>query len=151
MTPYIVQAAPPQHFSWLRSRTQCELSENFRAIEALAPDIIYCHLCGLVHGRIRGMVGYNGWTENAVSMHFAIEGPGAFKALHAEAFKYAFEQAGKKMVFGVTPSDNARAIKAIRAVGFREVYREKDGFADGVDIVFSRFTRSEWLAQQKKG
>ncbi len=133
---YIVRAAPPSHFNWLKLRTHCELTDGFRAIEALDED-----------GIVRGMVGYSGWTYNSVAMHVCIETPGALKALLRPAFEYPFVEGTKKLLLGITASDNKVALKFNKHVGFREVHRIKDGFADGVDLVVQEMWREEcrWI------
>lgn len=144
---YTVQAARPEHFSWLVQRTSVELSANFRAIEALDDIPGFCQRCGQVHGCIRGMVGYNGWTESGVSMHVAIETPGALKAIIRPAFEYPFIEGGKQYVMGITPGDNAKALKFNKHVGFRETYRVKDGWSKGVDLVLQEMRREDcrWI------
>jgi hypothetical protein len=95
------------------------------------------------------MIGYASWTDNSVQMHMALDGPAAVKALLGPAFEYPFLEGEKKMVIGITPSDNVRALQFNRHVGFREVYREADAFADGVDLVVQRMTRDEWERLRK--
>lgn len=133
---YTVRKAHPSHFGWLKLRTQCELTDSFRAIEALDE-----------RGVVRGMVGYSGWTYTSVCMHVCIEAPGALKALLRAAFEYPFVEGSKRFVIGITPSDNAKALRFNKHIGFREVYRIKDGFADGVDLVVQELRREEcrWI------
>lgn len=149
-----VQASVPQHFYWLKGRTGCALEDGFRAIEAVDEhDVDWCPACGRWHGLIRGMVGFGSWTPNSVSMHVAVEHPIAVRTLAPAAFEYAFLQAGKKLVVGVTPGDNAKALAFNKHIGFREVYRLKDGWSDGVDMVIQEMHRHEckWLKENAHG
>ena len=52
-----------------------------------------------------------------------------------EVFNYIFNTAGRGVVIGVTPADNAPALKFNKHIGLVELYRIKDGYAQGVDYV----------------
>lgn len=124
------------HFGWIQSRTQCALSPTFRAIEAVDDE-----------GNIRGMVGFDGWTQNAAQMHVAIESPGALRALLKPSFSYLFGEAGRSIALGLVPSHNETALRFDKHIGFRETYRVKDGWAPGDDMVLLEMRRDEcrWL------
>lgn len=134
----IVRPAPKEHYLWLVDRTGLNLSLGFRAIEAVDEA-----------GRIHGMVGYDDWTPNSVQMHVAIENPAATRSLLRHAFQYPFKEAGRGLVVGVTPGHLARALKFNKSIGFREVYRIKDGWTPGTDIVIQEMRRDEcrWLGR----
>lgn len=142
---YRVQAAKPEHFYWLKSRTSCALEDGFRAIEVLDPhDIDWCPLCQSWHGRIKGMTGFGGWTPNTVSMHVAMDSPFALRMLAPASLFYAFRESGKKAALGLTVGDNAQALALNRKLGFKEVYRQRDGWSDGVDLVLQELRREDW-------
>ena len=68
-----VKPAAPEDYSWIASRAELVIGPAFRAIKAVDAS-----------GRIHGMVGYDGWTGNACSVHIALDSPAALRALIAE-------------------------------------------------------------------
>lgn len=145
----IVVASPPEHFMWLKKRTALELSEGLRAVEARAGgDQRYCRLCGEWHGRILGMVGYNGWRPTSVMLHVAIDRPCCIPALRAAAFEYAFLQADKHVAIGVTPGENARALRFSKHLGFKELVRIKEGPGQEVVVQELRREHCRWLPKE---
>ena len=89
-------------------------------------------------GELMGMVGFDSWSPNAVMAHFAIPRPRCIVPLWNETIGY-LSKWDRKAIFGVTPSDNDRALRFIARLGFSEVTRLKDGWSDGVDLVISEF------------
>lgn len=146
-----VRPAPPAHFPWLKSRSFCTLTEDFRAVEALdESDQRPCPRCGLWHGKVRGMVGYAGWTPSSVSMHVALETPGATKALLGPAFEYPFIQEGRSLVLAVVASTNEASLKLVRHLGFRHTYTVRGGWTADVDMVLHEMRRDEWERWRKE-
>lgn len=98
------------------------------------------------------VVGYDWWTPNSVQMHVWISTPAALtRKFIEECFRYPFLQAGRGLVVGVTPGDNARALNLNSKLGFRPVHRIKDGWAAGIDMVLQEMTREEcrWLRRKE--
>jgi len=88
---------------------------------------------------IMGMVGLDGWTPTSVMAHWWIRHPRCILPLWNELLGYLARN-GKRKVIGSTPGDNVRALRMIfNKLGFREVARIKDAWADGVDIVISEY------------
>lgn len=99
---------------------------------------------------IMGMVGMDGWTETAVSMHWYIKHPRCLLPLWDEVRSYLVQH-GKKKIIGTTPSNNVRALRTIyRRLGWRMLYAIKNGWSDGVDIVISEYPLAEWAAQHRR-
>jgi len=132
----IVQGAHPSHYEWLVNRTKGSVTPDFKAIEAVDEA-----------GRIHGMIGYSGWTETAVVMHIALDNPVAFRHLVQPAFWYPFIMSNRFISIAVVNSDNTRSMNLCRHVGYREVYRMKDGFKVGVDQILYEMRRDEcrWI------
>ena len=135
---FTVRAAPPAHYDWIAKRANLIIGSNFGAIEAIDDA-----------GRILGMVGFDGWTPNAVSMHVALDSPIAARRLLKVAFWVAFVDSKKGVVLGLVLSTNKRALKLDRHLGFTEIARIKDGWAVGVDTVVFQMRREEcrWIDQ----
>lgn len=135
-----VESANREDFIWLQQRTSCGMTDGFRAIKCVDES-----------GRIRGMVGYDGWTENACQCHMAVDSPTAWRALVRPAFEYPFQQAGRRVIIGLIPAGNARSVHLAKRLGLRETYRVRDGWALGEDLVVLEMRREEcrWLQQRK--
>lgn len=136
-----IRAAPVEHFEWLEERAACNISPDFRAIEALDAE-----------GRIRGMVGYCDWTPNAVFLHIALESPMAARALWRPAFEYPFEEAGRNVLLATIRAKNYRVTRLLQHLEFTETACIRDGWADGEDFrVFEmRKENCRWLTGQRK-
>jgi hypothetical protein len=127
-----VQPAPAAHYPWLAQRAHLIVGSQFRAIEAIDGA-----------GRIVAMVGYDGWTESAVSMHVTLEYPAALRRILRPAFGIPFVELGKKLVLCQVLSTNAQSLALVKGVGFRQVYRGRDWWADGVDLVFFEMRKKD--------
>ena len=141
-----VQAAPPEHYPWIAERALLVIGPQFRALEAVDDA-----------GGIHGMIGYDGWLENSVSMHIALEHPVAFRRLLRPSFGLVFDAppagAGRALALCTVLSSNKRSIELVRHVGFSEVFRGRNWWAPDVDLVFFEMKRAacRWLGAQKEG
>lgn len=127
-----VRAAHPSHFEWLRQHTGCLVTPDFRAVEAVDED-----------GRIKGMVGYCNWTPNSVQAHVAVDSPGSCRRLLVSAFAYPFIECNRGVMIGLISARNGRSARLATSLGFREVYRIRDGLAVGVDQILMELRREE--------
>lgn len=124
----IVRAS--QQLQWLAERSGCVPTESMRAIEAVDAS-----------GRLLGVVGCDGWTENSVQMHIAIESPIALRKLVPAAFDYAFRQANRGVAICIVRSDNSKSLNLVKRLGFEVVGQIPDGFSPGVGIVIHQMRR----------
>jgi RimJ/RimL family protein N-acetyltransferase len=137
----IVREATRDHYAWIAQKANLTSGPEFRAIEAVDDA-----------GRIHGMVGYDGWTPNAVTMHIALENPAALRSLIRPAFRIPFLSLGRGVAMASVLGNNARSLALVRSVGFREACRVRDGFAVGVDLVIFEMQRADcrWLLDSKE-
>lgn len=137
----LVRAAPPAHYAWLCRKSGYTPGLDFRAIEAIDES-----------GTIHGMVGFDGWTPNAVHMHVALETPARCRELVRAAFRYPFEQALRGVVLGFTPGNHIAALGLAKRLGFREVHSIPDGWDVGVPLVVFEMRAAEcrWLSLKQK-
>lgn len=137
-----VQAGHGEAFNWVQERTGCVLTVRARALEARDTA-----------GRIRGVVAYDCWTENAVQAHMAVDAPVVWRSLLPSVFTYPFLEAGKGLLLGIIPANNERSCNMTQRLGFREAYRVLDGWAVGVDLVVHEMRRHEcrWLKGNHHG
>jgi RimJ/RimL family protein N-acetyltransferase len=126
-----VRAAPPEHLSWIAQRARLVLDRSFRAIEAVDGD------------RILGMVGFDGWLDNACCVHVAIEHPLALRHLLRPGFGIPFNECGFGVVIAKVLSTNERSLALVKHLGFREVCRGKDWVRPGIDLVVLEMRRDD--------
>lgn len=100
------------------------------------------------YGRVRGMVGFDGWTPSAVWLHVAVDKPGACRGLLWAAFDYAFRQCGKQLALANIPACNADALALAERLGFSEVARLQGAWDGTVDLVLLQMRREDcrWLS-----
>ena len=119
-------------FQWLVDRAGCDITTGFKAIKVVDDA-----------GKIHGMVGYGNWTANAVVLTIALDNPAALREILKWGFRYPFEQCGRGIALAVVRGNNQRSLSLCRKVGFREVYRVKDGIAIGEDMVMFQMRRED--------
>ena len=125
-------AGARQDVSWLVERTSCAVSSGFRTIKAID-----------AHGQIRGMVGYDLWTRNAVTAHMAVDTPIAWRSLIPACFQYPFEECGREVMLAAIPADNEKSWGMAGHLGFRLVHTVRDGWARGVDLLMLELRRDD--------
>ncbi len=99
--------------------------------------------------RIQGMVIMDSWTKNSCQLHVAVDNMLAFRhGLVDEVFGYIFGKAGRGIVYGVTPSNNAKALRLNKHAGLVELYRLKDADSIGVDLVVQELRKEDYYAKK---
>ena len=93
------------------------------------------------------------FTVDACSVHFAIANPFVIRAgFFHEVARHLFIQCGRNRIFGLVPANNEKAIKLDLHMGFREVARIPDAYAEGVDYIVVRMDKSDtrWLTDEQR-
>jgi RimJ/RimL family protein N-acetyltransferase len=136
--PMRVTLAAPEDLHWLAKRAGLALHAGLQGLKAVR------------NGRIVGMVGFDGQTRTSVAMHVAVDDPLVLRSLIRPAFGYAFYELGKVIAIAQVLSTNARSLKMVKGLGFREVCRGKDWVDHGVDMVIHQMARREcrWLKER---
>lgn len=136
----IVRPAHPDHYAWIAQRAGLTAGPSFRAIEAVDEA-----------GRIHGMVGYDGWTENAVCLHVALENPACLRHLLKPGFGIPFVELGRGVALASVLSTNERSLALVPRLGFRFAHRVRDGWKPGVDVVWFEMRREEcrWIREAR--
>jgi hypothetical protein len=76
------------------------------------------------------------WTPTSVQTHVGVTDPMCLKhGLHKEFARWVFITCNRRMMIGLTPSNNEKAIKINKHFGFVEIGRLKDAYAEGVDYI----------------
>jgi RimJ/RimL family protein N-acetyltransferase len=101
-------------------------------------------------GEIQAICVLDNWSANSCMIHIWINNPFVLKYGFAETiFEYVFG-GGRNKIIGLTPSDNPKALKFIKHIGFVEKYRIRDGYAVGVDFVLTEFTSEDFAKWERK-
>lgn len=125
-------AAQPDDLQWLVLRTQAGLTAGARGIKAVDE-----------RGLTRGMVVYDGWTENAVTAHMAVDTPIAWRALIKGVFEYPFVECGRQVLLGLIPSHNKRSWRMATSLGMEIRHVVRDGWAKGDDLLVMELRRED--------
>lgn len=128
--------APPHHYSWICERAHVTPGPEFRALEAVDE-----------HWGIQAMVGLDAWTKTAVALHVACRNPLVMRQLARETFRRVFLDCDKRIAMATVRGTNERSQRLVRGLGFREVFRGKDYFDIGDDMVGFEMRREEcrWI------
>lgn len=88
---------------------------------------------------------YDHWTYNSVNVHVYSQGPAHLfnKEFVREIFKYPFEDSGRGVLLAVTPGDAKESLAVSRVLGFKEVYRIRDGWKVGIDMVIKEMRKDQ--------
>lgn len=126
-------AMQARHWPWFASRANACWCEDTKGL-VVEDDV----------GRILAAAAFDSWSHTSCNIHIAIDNPMVIRrGFIAQIKDYVFNQAGRKMMLGFTPANNAKALRFNEKVGMREIFRLKDGYADGVDYVVTRMMKDE--------
>lgn len=118
--------------TWIDKHVQCIPMADTRGIMAERD------------GEIVGAIILDTWGHTSVQVHLAATTPMVWRhGLHIEGFNYVFNETDRSIVLGLTPASNTRALKLNKHLGFKQVYRIKDGFKLGDDLILSRIDKDE--------
>ena len=121
--PVVFTALRPEHWSWIQKKARPIWCEDTKGLVAIRG------------GWFVGAAVFDSWTPNSCQGHVIVDDPHITRALYREAFNYVFNQAGRRILIGLTPSNNKKALRLAKGMGFQVIYTLKDGYKDGVDYV----------------
>lgn len=120
---------------FLAQRANVAMSPSLRVVEAVRGD------------EVLAQVGFDGDTPNAVCLHLALAHPAAGRHLLWPAFEYVFDPPptglGKGIALAGILSTNERSLALVKHLGFREVFRGRDYWGAGIDMVWHELRREE--------
>ncbi len=93
------------------------------------------------------------FTVDACSAHLAIDSPFVIRAgFFNEICRHLFITCGRNRIFVLVPGNNPKSIKLVTHIGFREVARIPDAYAEGVDYIVGRMDKSDtrWLTDEQR-
>lgn len=121
------RASTVEDIAWFSAQTEYSaLPPSFRGITAHEG------------GEALAVVGLDGWTVNSAAIHIAAREFRAVIPLWREAVRF-LKSTGRKLVYGFTPADRDTCIRLQKALGFKQTFRQLDGWSDGVDMVYSEY------------
>jgi hypothetical protein len=133
----------PVEWQWIMERAQPMAVKDTQGIVAYEDST----------GDIAGIVVMDSWTPSGCQTHFAIDNPMAIRAgLFREVAIHIHYTCGRRYIFGLIPANNEKAHKFDLKMGFKEVARVPDGFAEGIDYIVVRMAREDnrWLPDEYK-
>lgn len=121
-------------YEWINERVGLARSEDFRAIGRVKD------------GKLVAVSAFTGYNGASLQMHFAVEGCLMSRRHLQESFRYAFEICDCKVVFGMVPAGNTRALEIDLRLGFEEVANIAGAHPDGsLHILMMRRENCRWL------
>ena len=134
-----------------------DVRKHWAFVKATAAPLLCEDTCGIVvlddTGNIQAAAVFDSFTNTTCVVHLAILNPMVIRhGLLTKSAEYLFNTRCRLKIFGMTPSNNAKALKFNKHMGWREVYRIPDAYDVGVDYVLQEMTREEcpWLLDQPK-
>ena len=126
-------ASTVQHIECM-GESRPNICEDTKGITALDGDNVPQAVCV-----------FDSWSPNSCIIHIWINNPFVLKHGFAEEiFNYVFsEESGRTKIIGITPSDNLKALRFIKHIGFKEVFRISDGCEVGVDFVVTEMNKDK--------
>jgi hypothetical protein len=134
----IVAFSSFKHLEYVRDVTQVPVSNATRGLIAIDSS-----------GVPQGVILLDNWTENCVTGHIAIQKPMALRELLPELCDYVYHFCGKSMILAGIADDTPKALKLVKNIGFKEIYRIKDGWDVGIDLVLTQMTKDDCRHTQK--
>ena len=132
----------PHEWLWFKERTYVPLCEDLQGIVAYRDNEI-----------VGGCI-LNNFAGTCAHVHVAIDDPMVLRHGFLEAMaKMAFIDLGRDRLFGYVPTDNPRAMKLNKHMGFEVVTEIPNYFSDGVGCVImvgNKDKAQRWLAQERR-
>lgn len=103
---------------------QCEDTQGLVALDA---DLGYERVAACILDNV---------TQTSVQAHFMITSPMVLRhGFLQKCFNHVFTTLGKKVMYGLVPADNEKALRLNKKMGFTEAIRLKEAYTAGVDYV----------------
>lgn len=136
-----IDAATDEQLTFLCQKLEIQPTSGMRGV-ALTVD-----------GEAVLIVGYDNWTDGAVSMHQWAKHPKYFgRDILRESFRFAFEIGDKLVAVATVRSDNPRALAVDKKIGFSEVAVIPDAYGAGIDMHILQLRRDNcrWYRHGRK-
>lgn len=130
----------PSEFKWFKERTSVLYCEDAQGIVVTNDE-----------GVVQAMAILDSFSVDACSVHFAIDNPLVLRrGFLEEIARYAYIDRGRNRLFGLVPSNNEKALKLDKHIGFTEVARIPKALSEDVDYVVLCLERKDcrWLPEE---
>jgi len=94
---------------------------------------------------------FDSFSPDGCNVHWAIANPMVLRHNFLETIAhYLFVTRERKRIYGLVPSNNARALKFDKHIGMREIARIPHAMGEGVDYIVMTMLREDcpWLAKE---
>ena len=141
----MIQFAPmttQEQWLWFKERTHVILCEDTQGIVAMDQQ-----------GDILAILVADSFSPDSCNVHMAVDNPMVIRhGFLNEVARHLFITCGRNHIFGLVPSNNKKALKFDKHIGFEEVARIPDGVGSGTDYVVLRMDKETcpWLDQKKE-
>ena len=120
-------------WQWVNEQVGILQSEDTQGIVAIDTEGDYTKVAACVLDNL---------TSNSVQAHFMLTTPMVLRHKFLErCFDHVFNKLGKKVMYGLVPSNNVKALRLNAKMGFTEAFRLKEAYADGIDYVGMELTK----------
>lgn len=126
-------------------------------IHERARPILCADSCGILAvkdtGELLAAAVFDSFTVSACNVHMVIDSPIVLRHGFLEAIADdLFVKRQRSRVFGLTPSDNAKALRFNEHIGLRKIAEIEDAYDDGVGYVVTRMDKETcpWLSRVKE-
>ena len=137
----MISASTTEDNSLFSLATGYHVGEDFRGIKLVDST-----------NKILAMCGFDYWAPNAAQIHIWLPARLGLrsKSFFKELFKYIFVSSDKGVVIGCIPESNPACIKFTQGMGFKEIFRIKDGWDIGQDMVVNEMRREncKWIDEE---
>ena len=141
MTPVTFSPMLAKHeWAWIKNRAHIIGCEDSQGIVAYRGE------------RIVAACVADSFTVNACNVHMAIDDPFVIRSgFLSEIARHLFINCDRRRIFGLVPSNNEKALKLDKHIGFTEIAVIPDALADGVDYVVLRMDKEDcpWLEEKR--
>jgi len=94
-------------------------------------------------GKPVGAIILDSWTKTSVQCHVGVENVMCLRKLQYEVADYVFNVCGRKLLIGLTPANNEKAIRINKTFGVKEHTRIPNAFEEGVDYIVYLMTKED--------
>lgn len=129
----LIRKATDDEIEWVSKAVGYHPSRCVRGVALLAEE------------SLSACILYDHWSVTAVQVHvYATSLKALFDPTYLrEIFTFPFVTGNRKVLVSVTPADQKGSLAVSAWLGFKEKYRIRDGWAEGVDMVLKELRRED--------
>jgi RimJ/RimL family protein N-acetyltransferase len=129
-------------WAWITAHVNCHLVEDTGGLVAIDR-----------HGEYAAAMIADSFTDTACATHITVVNPFVLRHRFLQAAAHMlFLNAKRHVIVCMTAANNEKAMRFNRRIGWQEIYRVRDGFQFGVDMVMFEMRREQcpWLSADKR-